>query len=131
MALIIGLIAAVNALGYLAVIWAFRASFRELRTATWWFATGFMILAGAIILRGLYWDVGLPLLRFYWPAVADGWVEVVNGRMINIVFGLMKMASFFCALKCRQMLIPPEERANWPWYRAWMHPAKIRLLPWR
>jgi len=63
MAMTIGLIAVINALGYFAVIWAFRASFRELRSATWWFATGFMILAGAIILRGAYWDVFMPLLR--------------------------------------------------------------------
>ncbi|MFC3170250.1 hypothetical protein [Paracoccus fontiphilus] len=30
--------------------------------------------------------------------------------MINIFFSLLKMASFFCALKCRKELIPPEER---------------------
>lgn len=47
MALTVGIIAAINALGYFAVIWAFRASFRDLKSATWWFATGFMILAGA------------------------------------------------------------------------------------
>lgn len=131
MSLTIGLIAMINALGYFAVIWAFRASFHELRTATWWFATGFMILAGAIILRGLYWDVALPLMRLWVPDFAVQWSDATRGRMINIVFGLMKMASFFCALKCRQMLIPESERAQWPIWRAWMHPTKIRLLPWR
>lgn len=131
MALMIGLIAIVNALGYLAVIWAFRASFRELQSATWWFATGFMILAGAIILRGLYWDVTLPLMRLWFPEFATQWSDATQGRMINIIFGLMKLSSFVCALKCREMLIPEEERARWPWWKAWMHPAKIRLLPWR
>lgn len=131
MALTIGLIAVINALGYFAVIWAFRASFRELRSATWWFATGFMILAGAIILRGLYWDVGMPLLRMWVPGFAEQWTDATRGRLINIVFGLMKMASFFCALKCRQLLIPEDERRYWPIWKAWMHPTKIRLLPWR
>lgn len=131
MSLTIGLIALINAFGYFAVIWAFRASFRELRSATWWFATGFMILAGAIILRGLYWDFTLPLMRLWAPGFAVQWSDATGGRMINIVFGLMKMASFFCALKCRQMLIPADERAQWPIWRAWMHPTKIRLLPWR
>ncbi|QBX34576.1 hypothetical protein E4191_07530 [Paracoccus liaowanqingii] len=131
MALTIGLIAVINALGYCAVIWAFRASFRELRTATWWFATGFMILAGAIILRGLYWDVALPLMRLWVPGFAAKWSDVTGGRLINIVFGLMKMAAFFCALKCRQMLIPEPERHRWPVYKAWMHPTRIRFLPWR
>lgn len=131
MAIALGLFAIINALGYLAVIWAFRASFRELRTATWWFATGFMILAGAIILRGLYWDVTMPLMRLWWPEFAEQWTDATRGRLINLVFSAMKMASFACALKCRQLLIPEEERSRWPWWKAWMHPTKIRLLPWR
>ena len=49
MAQVIGFIAIINTLGYLAVIWAFRASFRELQTATWWFATGFAVLALSLI----------------------------------------------------------------------------------
>lgn len=131
MALTIGLIAVINAFGYFAVVWAFRASFRQLRTATWWFATAFMFLAGAIILRGLYWDVCLPLMRMWAPATAEAWVHFVSGRLINIVFSGMKMVAFVCALKCRQMLIPEEERDHWPIWKAWMHPTRIRLLPWR
>ena len=130
MAQVIGLIAIINTVGYLAVIWAFRASFRELQTATWWFATGFAVLAGAIILRGLYWDVSLPLMRL-WTPVKAAWLAEHVGRYVNIVFSLMKMAAFYCALKCRQKLIPEEERHLWPVWRAWMHPAKIRFLPWK
>lgn len=130
MALTVGFIAAINALGYFAVIWAFRASFRELRSATWWFATGFMILAGAIITRGLWWDVFMPLFRLNAPDAAAWWTLHV-GRYMNVVFGLMKMSAFFCALKCREMLIPEAERGHWRWYNAWLHPTAIRLLPWR
>lgn len=131
MAQVIGALAIINTIGYLAVIWAFRASFRELKSATWWFALGFAILAGAIILRGLYWDVTLPLMRLWWPQFAADWSEVTRGRLINLVFSLMKMAAFYCALKCRQMLIPEDERHHWPLWKAWLHPTKIRLLPWR
>lgn len=131
MAQVIGALAIINTIGYLAVIWAFRASFRELKSATWWFALGFVILAGAIILRGLYWDVTLPLMRLWWPQFASDWSEVTRGRLINLVFSLMKMAAFYCALKCRQMLIPEDERHHWPLWKAWLHPTKIRLLPWR
>ncbi|MCV2448444.1 hypothetical protein [Paracoccus sp. DMF] len=130
MALTIGALAIINTLGYLAVIWAFRASFRELNSATWWFAMGFAILAGAIIARGLYWDVSLPLMRLWVPEFAASWSEATRGRLINIVFSAMKMVAFFCALKCRQKMIPEEERSRWPWWRAWLHPTKIRLLPW-
>lgn len=129
MALTIGIIAVINALGYFAAVWAFRASFRELNTATWWFAVGFTILAGAIITRGLYWDVALPLFRWWAPGAAGTWTDAVSGRMINITFSLMKMAAFYCALKCRQMLIPEDERHLWPWYLAWRHPGKARVPP--
>ncbi|MGN7867814.1 hypothetical protein [Paracoccus sp. 22332] len=130
MAQVIGALAIINTIGYLAVIWAFRASFRELKSATWWFAMGFAILAGAIIARGLWWDVSMPLLRLWAPEAAAWWTEHV-GRYINILFSLMKMAAFYCALKCRQMLIPEDERHLWPLWKAWLHPTKIRLLPWR
>lgn len=129
MALTIGVLAVINALGYMAVIWAFRASFRELDSPTWWFASGFAILAGAIITRGLYWDVAIPLLRLSAREAAAWWSSAV-GRYINIVFGSLKMVAFFCALKCREKLIPYEEQPYWPWYRAWMHPSSIRILPW-
>lgn len=126
----IGLIAALNAMGYLAVVWAFRASFRQLRTATWWFATGFMVLAGAIIMRGVYWDVFMPLLRLWMPEAA-AWLTDNIGRYINLAFSLMKTVAFYCALRCRQMLIPDEERGDWPIWKAWLHPTGIRLIPWR
>ncbi|MFC3169201.1 hypothetical protein [Paracoccus fontiphilus] len=130
MALISGFLAIIITAGYLAVIYAFRASFRELKSATWWFAMGFAILAGAIILRAMYWDVALPLLRLWYPETAAAWSEATRGRMINTFFSLLKMSSFFCALKCREALIPPEERHLWPWWKSWMHPHAIRLLPW-
>ena len=58
------------------------------------------------------------------------WSEATRGRLINIVFSSMKMLAFFCALKCREKLIPEGERKRWPWWKAWLHPTKIRLLPW-
>lgn len=131
MALILGVIAIINGLGYFAVIWAFRASFNQLRTATWWFATGFMVLAGAIIARGFYWDVLIPLLNHYTPDSAARWAIVSGGRLVNIAFAMMKMAAFYCALKCRHMLISEDERHHYRWYSSWLHPARIGLSLWR
>ena len=130
MATTVGIIALINAFGYLAVLWGFRVSFKEVRTATWWFATGFMILAGAIITRGLWWDVFMPLFRIYAPEAAAWWTEHV-GRYMNVIFGLAKMSAFYCALRCQQMLIPEEERHLWPLWKAWLHPTSIRFLGWR
>lgn len=130
MSMILGVQAIINTLGYLAVIWAFRTSFREVNSASWWFAIGFANLAGAIILRGLYWDVALPLCRFYFPEWSKTWVDLVDGRSINLVFNAQKTFSFYCALKCRQMMIEEYERHNWPWYKAWFHPTRIRFWLW-
>lgn len=130
MALTVGIIAAINALGYFAVIWAFRASFRDLNSPSWYFATGFMILAGAIISRGIYWDLGMPMLRL-WAPDAAAWQTEHVGRYANVVFGLMKMSAFYFALMCRYMLIPEGDRGHWRWYSAWLHPTKINLAIWR
>lgn len=131
MTFILGAIAVLNALVYLAVVYAFRFSTKERGSATWWFVRGFAILAGAIVLRGLYWDSALPLFRFFDPVDAEAWTALVNGRMINIVFALMKFYAAYCAMKCRWMLIPDDERDEWPLWRAWQHPKRIGLLPWR
>ena len=127
MSMILGVQAIINTLGYLAVIWAFRTSFREINSASWWFAIGFANLAGAIILRALYWDIALPLCRFYFPEWSAVWVNFVDGRSINILFNGQKTFSFYCALKCRQMMIEECERYNWPWYKAWLYPTRIRF----
>lgn len=123
-------LAILNAVGYGAAVWGFRASRRSVGEATWWFLMGFGIVAGAIILRGLYWDVTLPLLRIYAPETATAWTDLTAGRAVNNLFGVMKLAGIFCVLKCRQMLIPEIERAQWPLWRAWMHPNSLNLFWW-
>src|SRR5690606_14313940 len=127
MALIIGTIAIINATGRLMIIWACRTSLRVVGEATWWFVVGFALLSFILIMRGLYWDVAMPIARAYAPASAEAWRDMVHGRMFNIVFSGLKMVSIYCALKCRQALIPEEERHLWPWWIAWMHPTKIRF----
>ncbi|SEN86955.1 hypothetical protein SAMN04489859_10203 [Paracoccus alcaliphilus] len=127
MALIIGTIAIINAVGLVMIVWAFRTSLRVVGEATWWFVVGFALLSFILILRGLYWDVALPLARAYAPGAAAAWSELVSGRMFNVVFSGLMMLSIYCALKCRQALIPAHERADWPWWKAWMHPTKIRF----
>ena len=130
MAITIGLIAILNTLGYLAVIWAFRFSFKVRYTGTWWFATGFMILAGAIIARAWYWDIIIPMLRAYEPEIAL-WLTENIGTYMNIVFNVMKSTSFYCALKCYQSMIPDHERHEWPVWKVWMYPMSISQLLFR
>lgn len=124
------ILALLNALGYGAAVWGFRASRKTVGAATWWFLMGFGIVSGAIILRGLYWDVLLPLLRIYFPESAEFWSDLTRGRLMNNVFSSMKFAGIFCVLKCRQMLIPENERPHWPWWKAWLHPNSMRLFWW-
>lgn len=130
-ALLTAILAIVTAIGFCASVWAFRASRRTVGEATWWFLLAFGLLALSIVLRGLYWDVFWTLLKHTDSAAADGWSEMTGGTRVNLLFGTLNAASIFCILKCRQLLIPDGERAAWPWWKAWMHPTKFRLLPWR
>lgn len=130
MALIIGFLAVVNAIGFFAVVWGFRASRKSVSEATWWFILGFGVLALVLILRGLYWDVALPIFRNTYPDAAAIWRDWTNGRLINITFGIGQTFTIYCILRCRQALIPDDERADWPWWKAWMHPTRFRILPW-
>lgn len=123
-------LAIVNALFYGAAVWGFRASRHKVGEATWWFVMGFCIVAGAIILRGMYWDVLMPLAREYIPLKTESWSDFTQGRIINNVFSSMKLCGIYCVLKCRQMLIPEEERHRWPVWKAWMHPNTLSLFRW-
>lgn len=123
-------LAIVNAAFYGAAVWGFRASRHRVGEATWWFLMGFAIVAGAIILRGLYWDVLMPFARNHYPQVTSNWAELTEGRIINNVFSSMKLCGIYCVLKCRQLLIPEEERHRWPIWKAWMHPNTLSLFRW-
>lgn len=131
MALIVGVVGAVTTALFIAVVWSFRVSFREMNRPTWWFALAFLLIAVSIIVRTVYWDITIPMLRAYNPEAAVDWVRATGGRFVNLVFALFQLAACYCALKCRQMLIPEDERHLWPWWKAWMHPNSIRLLYWR
>ena len=52
------------------------------------------------LLRRLYWDVLLPLLRL-WAPEAAAWLADHVGRYAKIIFG----------------------RHRLPWYKVWMHPT--------
>lgn len=130
-ALLTAVLATITAIGICAAVWAFRASRRAVGEATWWFLMAFGLLALSLVLRGLYWDVFWTLLKHTNPDAAAGWGEATGGTRINLLFGALNAISIFCILKCRQLLIPECERADWPWWKSWMHPTKFRLLPWR
>lgn len=122
--------AIITATGLAAVVWGFRASRRAVSEATWWFLLAFGLIALSLILRSLYWDVFWALLLAADAGAAEAWSDATGGSVINLFFGALKLGAVYCGLKCRQMLIPESERSHWPWWRAWMHPTRIRLLRW-
>lgn len=130
MPIISGLLALVIIFGYATVIMAFRTSFRKTDTETWWFIFSFTVLATAIMLRAFYWDILMPISRVFWPETSAMWSDATSGRVANLLFNGMKVAAFWGALKCRQLMIPDHERHNWPWWKAWLHPTTIRIFPW-
>ena len=129
-AILAAILAALNSIGYGAAIWGFRASRRSVGEATWWFLMGFGLIAGAIILRGAYWDLFLPGFRLMYPELASNWSEMTSGRLVNNFFSGLELLGIYLVLKCRQALIPEEERHQWPWWKAWLHPSSCRIFWW-
>lgn len=124
------LLAIFNAVAYGAAVFSFRTSLRQARGATWWFVVGFGFVASVVVLRGLYWDVALPLFRWLAPDLAMSWRDLTSGRVVNILFHVLNAVAILSVLRCRQMLIPEEERHLWPIWRAWLHPNTRDLFWW-
>ena len=111
-------------------ILAFRSDRREYGQPTWWWMMGFISMAFAANARGIYWDVFWSILRHSDRGAADQWSDATGGTAINILFYVPMIFGAYCLLKSRQMMIAEDERQNWPWYKAWLHPDTIRIFRW-
>ena len=128
MASLNAIFAVLPVIGMMAVAWSYRASLRHRGTATWYFAMSVVVLAGSMALRRIYWDVMWVMARRYTPETATRWSDMTDAASINIVFNALVLVSIYCSLKARQLLLPEDEQARWPWWKAWAHPS---LLWWR
>ena len=128
MASLNAIVAVLTVAGMMAIAWGYRASLRHRGTATWYFAMGVAVLAGSMGLRRIYWDVVWTMARRHTPETAFWWSDITGATNINIVFNSLVLASIYCSLKARQLLLPEDEQARWPWWRAWAHPS---LLWWK
>lgn len=127
-----GIMSAFIIVGYTAIMIGFRPRHDQyISETTCWFLRAFRLLTWTIVFRAFYWDIFMPTFRWAKPAAAQSWAEMTAGRLMNVVFGLFLLGSIYALLKCRQAMIPLEERKNWPWYIAWRHPKRITFLFWR
>lgn len=130
LALIISLIAAVSVLMTRASLAGFQSSSKSTGEPTWWFFKGFSAMALAANARGLYWDVFWTWLKEYDYQLALDWSDASGGTAVNVLFYIPMLYGSYCMLKCRQLMIPEDERHMWPWYLAWRHPENFRLFRW-
>ena len=113
--LVIGLV--LIALGY-------RHSLRRVEpSAEWYFSMGKVLLALAFGIRLLFWDVIWSSLRHVDRDSAIAFSDAIGGVNSNIISITIGLASVYCSLKARQLLIREEEQKRWPWIIAWAHPS--------
>lgn len=112
--LVIGLV--LIALGY-------RHSLRKPEpSAEWYFSLGKVLLALALGIRLLFWDVIWSGLNHMDRDKAQALSDAIGGVNSNIVSILIGLGSVYCSLKARHLLVPAHDRHRWPWWKAWAHP---------
>lgn len=116
--------------GMLAIAYGYRGALRERYTATWFFVLSNILLAASVTLRLLYWDIVWVIMKNEWPESAMAWRSIMGRAEMNVVFNAIFLIGVYLGLKSRQLLIPDEERADWPWYVSWLHPTRMRIWPW-
>lgn len=127
MATLNALIAVLAILGMTAVAVGYRASLREPFTATWYFVSSIMLIAMSVTLRLAYWDLIWVIMKGQYPETARLWSGSFGRPEMNFLFNVVFLLGVYFGLKARQLLIPVEEQASWPWWKAWAHPQFLFL----
>lgn len=92
---------------------------------TWGFYMVRAVVLGSVtaILRTGYWDM-LPFgLGEYWPYVR----ATMGGQTVSALFNAPLILAAYYVLCSRLMIIPENDRHNWRWWNAWMHPNGVCL----
>ena len=87
------------------------------RDAVWHFATGLLLIVGAISMRSFYWA--------YFPMEIQ---KEIGKSIPNIFFGLIALMGGFLILKLQWLIIPDIDR---PEYTIWNAPWYPRDTNWR
>lgn len=102
--------------GTAAIAYGYRASLFSGDPATRWFSRSMALLALSIFGRRFTWDILVP-------ATVGGY----DPRPLNIVYNLIAILAVYAGLNARLWLIPEDERGQWHWYSAWLHPSTTRI----
>lgn len=99
-------------IGVSVLAYGYRASLFSEDPATRWFARSMALLAVAVFVRWMAWDIIKPIVN-----------SSVDQRPINIMVNIVTIFAVYAGLKARLALIPDDERGDWHWWSAWQHPS--------
>lgn len=68
--------------------------------------------------RALFWDAVPVWAGSDWPRLYDA----IGGAAINVIWNVAFTYGCWRALKALHLMVPANERARWPWWRAWLYP---------
>ncbi len=110
--------------GLILIAVGYRQSLRRVeQSPEWYFSMGKVLLALAFGIRLLWWDVIWASLHVFDRDKAQALADAIGGVQSNILSISIGLASVYCSLKARQLLIREEEQKDWPWIVAWAHPS--------
>jgi hypothetical protein len=92
------------------------------RDATMHLAMGVSGIIWAVVFRVLYWDVVPTLVDAAAPGTWASWGEATGWTRVNVIFDLLLLFAGYHLLKALQLLIPAEERHDWPLWKAPFYP---------
>lgn len=99
-------------IGVFVLAYGYRASLFSDDPATRWFARSMALLAVAVFVRWMAWDIIHPIVN-----------STVDQRPINVMVNIVTIFAVYAGLKARLALIPDDERGDWHWWSAWQHPS--------
>lgn len=116
------LVSLLTVAGLTAAALAWRHSLRQRDGGPeWYFAAAKVLFAVGIGFRLLLWDVGWGLgTRLH--VTTQTLFTAMGGVSVNMVSNGVLLCGVYCSLRSRWLLIPPQDRHHWPWWRAWQHP---------
>lgn len=118
-----------HATSYIAVLFALPVIFAYARIAgsaseiVRHMSVSLICVVGAFAMRTLFWDVAPAAAGPSWSQLRDSVGGVVT---VNTVFNAAFAYGLWRGLRALHLMVPDEERRNWPVWRAWLYPPRLR-----
>lgn len=93
-------------------------------SAEWYFATAKVLYSIGMGFLLLAWGAVWGVVRLLDHGAGGRMLDAPGAPYANGLGLLVLLAGVYCSLRARWLLIPEDERGDWPWWLAWLHPRR-------